>query len=128
MLDTKRKSINMWVKKKRKLVAIYETVTGASSRGIQQLGLGTSLSADDIDVVYNADQTSVFFEYIPTSTIQKKGIHWTKDAVECAKDLDMVLMKVPPGRAWVDDLQRQLDEANGRAFKLTPPDHKKVIG
>ncbi|KAF4150605.1 hypothetical protein GN958_ATG00267 [Phytophthora infestans] len=46
MLDTKRKSINMWVKKKRKLVAIYETVTGASSRGIQQLGLGTSLSAD----------------------------------------------------------------------------------
>ncbi|KAG6949451.1 hypothetical protein JG687_00014847 [Phytophthora cactorum] len=27
----------------------------------------------DIDLVYNADQTPTFFEYILTSTIQKKG-------------------------------------------------------
>lgn len=38
MLDTKRKSIYLCVKKKGKLVAMCEMVTEASSRGIQ-LGL-----------------------------------------------------------------------------------------
>ncbi|EEY62023.1 uncharacterized protein PITG_14012 [Phytophthora infestans T30-4] len=61
-----------------------------------------------IDMIYNVDQTPIFFVLWDDFSA-----HWTNEDVE---------------RARVDDLQRQLNEASGHAFKLTPPDRKKVIG
>ncbi|RLN48329.1 hypothetical protein BBJ29_006190 [Phytophthora kernoviae] len=45
-LETKRKSVYLWVKRKKKIASACLTVAGAARRGIRKLGLGTSLSAD----------------------------------------------------------------------------------
>ena len=75
--------------------------------------------------------------------------HWTDEVTDCAKALNVQLMKIPPSYtsvcqpadvawnkplkqrirgAWVEDLQQQLDTAGREAFKLVPPDRRKVVG
>ncbi|KUF82714.1 hypothetical protein AM587_10005274 [Phytophthora nicotianae] len=119
-------------------------------------------------MVYNADQTAIFFEYLPRKTITSRGSktvwvkkvratamllgdsedmtgsvlllwddfsgHWTKEVVDYAASINVILHKVPPRYtyvcqpadiAWNQPLKSRLHAANPVSKKKNPNDSKK---
>ena len=78
--------------------------------------------------------------------------HWTKEVLEYAASINVILCKIPPRftwvcqtadvawnkplkaqlrKLWIQDLKGQIDEFNlnqdAEAFTMTPPDRKKIV-
>ncbi|RHY95134.1 hypothetical protein DYB35_012934 [Aphanomyces astaci] len=89
-----------------------------------------------MDVVYNADQTAVNYEYLPTKTLNAKGEHtiWVKYSGKTKDRATAMVMADSTGKKyplfmWNDSIRRQVlqHKSQTETFQLQAPKRPTLL-
>ncbi|RLO06514.1 hypothetical protein DYB28_005414 [Aphanomyces astaci] len=89
---------------------------------------------NNIDVVYNADQTAVNYEYLPTKTLNAKGepTIWVKCSGKTKDRATAMVMADSTGKKfvmWIDSIRRQVlrHKSQTETFQLQAPKRPTLL-